>query len=577
MRHFVDPQQDWLFDPSLGSYSSLAQRRLLKDWPGVFRTCILEMMPVEEMGKHFSKDMGRPTKELYSACGLLLLQEFNNWTVEEAADMYMFDGRIQFALNLGRDRQTMSTRTIERYRAVFRDEAIAQDLMTRVTARLIELLELKVDKLRLDSTHVFSNMATFGRTRLMMTVMRRFLIQIKRHNAESYLALSEDLRKRYQKKSWDFSKGSQSHAHREHIATDMQLLIARYEDDDSVNTRNTFQDMVRVFNEQCEIIEEKVCIRKKPGGATLQNPSDPDATFDGKKGVGYQVQTAETCSDENETQLIVSTIPQSACEHDQNAIEKVVDDLKGNGMKPCQIIADAGYGGDRNHTQCSDQGIDLIAPVLQASQKMGRIDLCYFQLSDDGCITSCPAGISPAKAWFDKQKKRGGAVFHAHDCQSCEKFELCLARKNGKNYSVYYDSRAVRIAERKQNMQKPETRAVYAKRSGVEALYSIGKRTMGLGRLRVRGRSSVFHSITMKILGINIMRASRNSKIIEQVREKMPLGACSLLKKQFHKAGGAICAWLTQLSVVINTRFQVSVHMAIQMKKHNCAGMDFCR
>lgn len=577
MKHSVDPQQNWLFDTSLGSYSDLARQRLLKDWPGVFRACILEMMPVEQMGEHFSEQMGRPTKELYSACGLLLLQEFNNWTVEEAADMYMFDGRIQFALNLGRDKQSMSTRTIERYRAVFRDEALAQDLMNKVTARLVELLDLKVDKLRLDSTHVFSNMASFGRTRLMMTVTRRFLIQLKRHNSESYHALSEGLRTRYQKKSWDFSKGTQCHANRDCIAKDMQLLIAQYETDDSVNTRNTFQDMVRVFSEQCEVVEDKLRIRKKTGGATLQNPSDPDATFDGKKGAGYKVQTAETCSDENETQLIVSSIPQTACDHDQNAVEEVLKDLEDNGIKPEVIVADAGYGGDRNHTECKDKGINLIAPVLQGSQKKGRLDLCHFHLKNDGRITSCPAGHAPKKAWFDDKKERGSAVFKASDCQSCEKLELCLARKNGKNYSVHYDSRAIRIAERKQDMKSPETEAAYAKRSGVEAVYSIGKRTMGLGRLRVRGQSSVFHSIAMKILGINIMRASRSAKILERVGTRLPSGVQSLFKSQSRRLFGAIQALLNHVVALINAKSPVSALAEILMGKLNYAGSNFCR
>ncbi len=571
MKHSVDPKQNWLFDTSLGSYSDLACQRLLKDWPGVFRACILEMMPVEQMSEHFSDEMGRPTKELYSACGLLLLQEFNNWTVEEAADMYMFDGRVQFALNLGRDKQSMSTRTIERYRAVFRDEAFAEDLMTKVTARLVELLNLKVDKLRLDSTHVFSNMASFGRTRLMMTVTRRFLIQLKRHNSESYHALSEDLRTRYQTQKWDFSKGSQSHANRDFIAADMQLLIAQYQGDDSVNTRNTFQDMVRVFSEQCEIIEDKVCIRKKPGGATLQNPSDPDATFDGKKGSGYKVQTAETCSDENEIQLIVSSIPQTACDHDQNAVEKVVKDLEDNGIKPDEIVADAGYGGDRNHTECKDKGINLIAPVLQGTQKKGRLDLCHFQLADDGSVISCPAGVLPSKAWFHEKKEQGGATFQASDCQSCEKLELCLARKHGKNYCVYYDSRAMRIADRKKDMQKEETKAIYAKRSGVEALYSIGKRTMGLGRLRVRGRASVFHSIAMKILGINIMRASRSAKILEIVGTRLPPGVQSLLKSQSRRVFGAIQALLNHLVAMINAKSPVSALAEIRIRKLNYA------
>ena len=100
MENIVDPKQKRLFDPISARFSPVAMRRLSEDWPGFFRACILELMPVKEVGSSFSKIMGRPTKELHSACGLLLLMEYNDWTVEEAADAYMFDSRVQFALNL---------------------------------------------------------------------------------------------------------------------------------------------------------------------------------------------------------------------------------------------------------------------------------------------------------------------------------------------------------------------------------------------------------------------------------------------------------------------------------------------
>lgn len=576
MRHAVDPQQNWLFDPSAGIYSNLALRRLLKDWPGVFRTCILEMMPVDQLGGHFHALEGRPTKELYSACGLLLLQEFNNWTTEEAADRYMFDARVQFALNLGRENQSMSTRTLERYRAIFRDEAFAQDLMKKVTARLIELLDLKIDKLRLDSTHVFSNMASFGRTRLMMTVTRRFLVQLKRHNRASYDSLAEDLRMRYESKSWDFSKGAQSHANREQVAADMQYLIACYEQDDSINTRTSFTDMVRVFGEQCEIVEDKLRLRKKTGARAMQNPSDPDATFDGKKGPGYKVQTAETCSDENDTQLIISAIPQTAAESDQHAVSAVVKELKNQSIEPQQVVADAGYGSDRNHTYCKNEGINLIAPVLQGTQKEGRLDLCHFQLQENNRIQACPAGHAPIKAWFDVGAERGGCTFDGSLCRSCEKRDLCLARSNGKNYALYYDGRTIRIAARKLQMHEPETAAAYAQRSGTEALYSIAKRVMGLGRLRVRGQAAVFHAIMIKLMGVNIMRASRNRKILEKVLEKCPAYAkciagelCRALSESIQAAISCV-GKIMAIQFAVCTLDQIAPTININLRKHFC-------
>ena len=543
MKHAVDPQQNWLFDPALSSFSDLARQRLIDSWPGVFRTCILELMPTEEVGKHFSESMGRPTKELYSACGLLLLMEFNDWTVEKGADAYMFDARVQFALNLGRDCQSMSTRTVERYQAIFREEEMAQTIMDRVISRLVELLEINIETLRLDSTHVFSNMASFGRRRLMMTVTRRFLTQVKRHNSESYLALSEELRDRYAKKAWEFSKGSKDCGlSAQELAEDMHFLMARYEDDSSVNDRPSFKDLVRVFSEQCEVCEDKVTIRKKTGGNVMQNPSDPDATFDGKKGQGYQVQAAETCSDKNETQLIVSAIAQTACEHDQNAVEKVVDDLEQANLSPSVIVADAAYGGDKNYRACQEKGIKLTAPVIQGTLTKGRIELTEFSFNDDGSINACPKGYAPLKAWFDIERDRGAATFSVKHCQTCPLLQLCQAKKNGKNYQVYYNSRSLRIVERKLDMRSAETKADYAKRSAIEGTFSMAKCLTGLDRLRVRGKRAVFMAILLRMTGVNIHRAAATETIRKRVKEALAELCLQYLPK--YPLFTALCAFL---------------------------------
>ena len=67
-----------------------------------------------------------------------------------------------------------------------------------MTTRLAESLELNISQQRLDSTHVFSHMASFGRIKLMAVAIKRFLTQVKRHAPESYAVLPEVFRLRYQ-------------------------------------------------------------------------------------------------------------------------------------------------------------------------------------------------------------------------------------------------------------------------------------------------------------------------------------------------------------------------------------------
>ncbi len=52
---------------------------------------------------------------------------------------------------------------MERYRKLFTEDDLASQLFRDLTITLTDLLELDVSKQRLDSTHIFSHMATFGR------------------------------------------------------------------------------------------------------------------------------------------------------------------------------------------------------------------------------------------------------------------------------------------------------------------------------------------------------------------------------------------------------------------------------
>ena len=81
-------------------------------------------------------------------------------------------------------------------------------------------------------------------------------------------------------------------------------------------------------SENLEDPEKYVEVRKKTGGDVVQNPSDPEATYDGHKGPGYQVQLAETCNAGNEVQLITAVLPQTAVESDANALVPVLELLE---------------------------------------------------------------------------------------------------------------------------------------------------------------------------------------------------------------------------------------------------------
>jgi len=531
MRTLVDPRQTRLFDPFDSVLTDQTRTHLLESWPGVFRHVLLELMPAEALAKHFDPAMGRPSKELYSMAGLIFLQECFDWTKDQAVNAYRYHMDVHYALNLEPVAQDISIRTLERYIAYFEDNELAKAVMADVTVRLVALLELKIDTQRLDSTHIFSDMASFGRTRLMGVAIKRFLTQVKRHDPNDYEALDESLRQRYtpgvNQLFADVAKDMDSRRLlRQQVAEDMYSLITYFADHPKHSGKDTYKNLVRIFYEQCQVQENKVIVKAKTGGDVMQNPSDPDATYDGHKGPGYQVQLSETCNPENEVQMITSAIPQTAAEPDSEAVEPVLDTLEQRALLPEAFIADTLYCSDENVQKAEQRGVELVGPV-SGSDKANE-DASYERLTIDDFdideqseeVKCCPAGHKPESSVVDEQAEKTTTVMPESACGQCEFHEQCPVKKRNGQYRLEHTGKQRRLAARRREQDTEVFRERYKIRGGIEGTNSGLKRKTGLGQLRVRGGPAVFHAILLKVAGWNMLRAAACAKMQRIVYER---------------------------------------------------------
>jgi hypothetical protein len=527
MRHSVDPRQIQLFDPFRDIISSLGRQRIDAGWQAIFRHTLLELMPVRQIGEHFHPTFGRPTKELYSMAGLMLLQELNNWTNAETVEAYLFRTDVQFALNLEPGQSEMCDRTWERYRTRFINDELAHSVMDAVTRKLVDVLDLSIESQRLDSTHVFSNMARFGRTRLLAITNKRFLTQVLRHFPDDFSALPEPLRQRYAPSTGtlfsDKGKTPQERDRsRQQAAEDMHELIERFAGHSGLNTRPSYKALVTVFDQQCELIEAKVRIRPK-SGVCVQNSSDLEATYDAHKGVGYKAQLTETCSDDNGVQLIVSALVQTASAKDAEALPAVLEDLQKNQMLPDSMLADTSYAGDGNVQRAEAMNVELAAPVAGQKIKQDADDpvlgppLTMEDFAVDertGEVTACPAGRVPLQMLTDEQTDEITIEMHAADCQTCPFQNVCpIQKRPGDRYTLKHTAKQRRVEERRREQATATFRERYSKRSGIESTNSGLKRRLGFGRLRVRGMKAVSHALYLKVAGWNLLRAAAALKM----------------------------------------------------------------
>ena len=572
MRNLKDPTQTELFNPYSTVFKDANFNELNRSWQGVFRHVILELLPAREIGKHFTRDMGRPTKELYSIAGLLFLLEAMNWTKEEALTAYRYHMDVHYALNLSPSAQQLGMRTLERYIALFNEDELAAKVMNDVTSRLVKLLELDVSKQRLDSTHIYSNMASMGRTRLMRTAIKRFLAQVIRHDESSYRLLPEELTERYFKnefKVFAHIKNDEKKLNvlRQKTAEDLNFVINFFADDETHTNRTTYKNMVTIFHQQCEIKtttgddsgdsgdssgggQEIVEVRKKTGGNIIVNPSDPDATFDGHKGEGYQVQLCETCSDENDVQLIVDAEVQTAVESDSAFLETALENLESKQLSPKQLLADTAYCTDDNVQTAMQKNISLTgpAPGKYRTKSNKKMNLSYFKFdSEKLIITRCPANRKPliSKQFCSGMNNSGIpdkllTVMDGEKCFKCNLNEKCPGKFSGTTgvcapftFRIHMELKSLRLYKRREHEQTDEFRTIYKKRSGIEGTNSGLKQKTGMGRLRVRHKKRVTMAVLLKVSGWNMMRAAVSEKMHIYVKTRALKAGLAFLRAVF--------------------------------------------
>ena len=539
MQHLNDPRQITLFDPWAQRFSSQQYATLRAGWEGLFHDVLLELMPAEELAEQFHPDIGRPTKELYAVAGLVFLKEFHNWTEETAVRAYNFYSDVQYALNItGRD-TNLSLRSLQRYLALFRELGLAGKVFDAVTQALIEHLELDVSQQRLDSTHVYSNMAMLGRTALMVRAVRRLLTQVLRHHRGRYEALALDLRTRYAKKGgslpfgWYGGKATaeQRRQARQQVAEDMYVILKFYDGEGAIMDMDTYKQLLRVFMEHCEIIEDAVTVRPRSDSRALQSLSDPDATYDGHKGRGHQAQLSETCSDNNDVQLVTDVQPETAADTDEAALPEVVERLKEKNRKPDELLADTNYGSDGNVMHCAANGVELVAPVKgRRPDNQDALHALDFDIDETtGTVQRCPAGHVPVSTSYSPKQDEHYALFARATCEACPHFGRCpIYKHKKKHYRLKYSPKTLRLEQRRRQEDTPAFKDRYRKRAGVEGLMSALKRRHGFGRLRVRGSPAVAMALYLKTAGHNLLQAARGLRQRRKAQAKAAQSANSV-------------------------------------------------
>jgi hypothetical protein len=239
---------------------------------------------------------------------------------------------------------------------------------------------------------------------------------------------------------------------------------------------------------------------------SLQNPSDPDATY-GHKGKGYQLHLVETCGANNPFQVLTTTQLQGAHESDQKATLPLLKTLEDHDRPPRVAFADSNYISGENLVAAQALGVDLHGPLPGSAPASERLRLDDFRFNLPGQqVEACPHGQAPLRQEEGQDGTGRRAYFDRTGCDACPRAAECPTHQNQSERCLRWTPAQLATARRRHQQDTPAFKEAYKIRSGMEATISEDKNGHGLGRLRVRGRPAIDLVATFKAVAINVKR-----------------------------------------------------------------------
>ena len=526
--------------------------RLENSWAHVFNTRVLPLIDEEIFRAAFVDDNGRPNKSIRLLTGLHLLKEWNDLTDEQVLENLEYNLQWQYALGVTAEEAHTCQKTLHNHRVRMMEVDGARRMMDRITTRLAELDGVSWSRQRLDSTHVMSNIEVLTRLGLFVETVTRFLKELRRDAPGKLGRIERDIVRRYLEREGYFSDARREQARRRLpvVARDLLILVMQFEGDTDVGEWESYQLMVRLLDEQCEVHRDddpdtgtrrgtvRVRAPKELTGASLQSPHDPDATY-GHKGKGYEFQIAETCVEDNPYQLVTHGALNGANESDQHATLPVIGQLRDKGLLPDEMVADTAYGSGENIVAAAVEGVKLLAPVQDPKapprkdpcwdsgpaesetaepswvdmaeepepKPLGLADFVFGETYDE--VRACPEGHAPREHRVLDSLPPYRAVFDASHCQGCPMAQRCPARevaKSGDRILRWRDVKAA-TATRQREQQEAAFKERYRIRSGIESAAAEVKGLHGAASLRVRRRERVETAMLLKTTAMNVKRA----------------------------------------------------------------------
>jgi len=254
-----------------------------------------------------------------------------------------------------------------------------------------------------------------------------------------------------------------------------------YRKDKEIRRTKEFKLLNRMLKEQ------KGKSSKNISPDSLQNPTDPDATYrkkGKKKHIGYTANLIEKFDDKN--RMIEGYDLQKNTYSDQKFAQEAIERLEDT-----TLLTDGAYYSEEINKKAKAKGIKMIPTNLVGGFKNNNCD--KFEIEEkEHLVKKCPSGHKPITSKFKEGSYR--AHFNNEHCSSCPLRKDCPVVKQKKSYLFKVSEKTLHRSQLITRMGTSEYQELAKKRAGIEGIPSVLRRKYKIDHLPVRGevRSKVW-------------------------------------------------------------------------------------
>lgn len=503
-------------------YNALSERtkRFVKNsWADSFSNDIFPAINEERFSVLYSENPATRTNTPVNVIiGAMILRELLGLTDDEMLGSLICDVRFQHALHTTSfDEQPLSDRSFSRFRNrcyIYEQEKgidLIKEEVLSLSAVIAKTIKINPSMKRMDSLMIASNCKKMTRLDVLYTCLSNMAKAVHRTGEDILLAGMEHyLDEDDHNKVIYHNKSDETDIKIQQVIDDATKLLA--EMGEEFFERPEYQLLRRVIEEQSVGNPDGTRTAKKGGDIatdSLQNPSDPDATFREKAGKDYKGYTGHVVEDfDGKGNSVITDYGYEANTHSDSAFCKETIESIGKTVEPITLIADGAYGGTENQELAAANNINLTVTSL-----VGRTPIeihADFEMSEDGKdVITCPAGNTPIKCTYSQATGQCRAVMERSQCENCPNFEKCNAKLQTNTAVVKVSAKMVQRSKQMKKMKTEDYKKLSRSRNGVEAIPSILRRKYHVDDIPVMGKVKSKLFFAFKILALNCNKLQR--------------------------------------------------------------------